>query len=134
MGQSMSAADRSILIVEDEALIRFNLVDFFEDAGFRVLDTGNADEAIALLQRDRGVRVVLTDIQMPGTMDGLRLAHYIRDRFPPTLLFLTSGALNPAAADLPADSVFLPKPFDLGRLLGRIERPALQQGAVAGPA
>lgn len=121
MGQSMPIA-KSILIVEDEALIRFNLADFFEEAGYRVFEAENADEAIAILDRDSSIRVVLTDVQMPGSMDGLRLAHYIRDRFPPTVLVVTSGVLNPTKADLPVDSFFVPKPFDTRRLLGQIER------------
>jgi CheY-like chemotaxis protein len=112
---------KSILIVEDEALIRFSLADFFEDAGYRVFEAESADEAIAILDRDSSIRVVLTDVQMPGSMDGLRLAHYIRDRFPPTVLVVTSGVLNPTKADLPVDSFFVPKPFDTRRLLGQIE-------------
>jgi CheY-like chemotaxis protein len=121
MGQSKPIAARSILIVEDEALIRFNLIDFFEDAGYRVFEAESADEAIAILDRDSTIRIVLTDIQMPGSMDGLRLAHYIRDRFPPTVLAVTSGMLSPTKADLPADSFFVAKPFDTRRLLGQIE-------------
>ncbi len=121
MGQSMPIA-KSILIVEDEALIRFSLADFFEDAAYRVFEAESADEAIAILDRDSSIRVVLTDVQMPGSMDGLRLAHYVRDRFPPTVLVVTSGVLNPTKADLPVDSFFVPKPFDTRRLLGQIER------------
>ena len=94
MGQSKPIA-KSILIVEDEALIRFNLIDFFEDAGYRVSEAETADEAIAILDQNSSIRVVLTDVQMPGSMDGLKLAHYIRDRFPPTVLVVTSGVLNP---------------------------------------
>jgi len=81
MGQSKPITTRSILIVEDEALIRFDLIDFFEDAGFRVFEAADADEAIEILERERTIRVVLTDIQMPGSLDGLNLAHYVRDRF-----------------------------------------------------
>lgn len=114
--------NRSILIVEDEALIRFDLIDFFEEAGFRVFDAANADEAIAVLERDASIRVVLTDVQMPGSMDGLKLAHYVRDRFPPTLLVVTSGVANPGRSDLPTDSFFVPKPINPRRVLGQIER------------
>ena len=121
MGQSKPIA-KSILIVEDEALIRFNLIDFFEDAGYRVSEAETADEAIAILDQNSSIRVVLTDVQMPGSMDGLKLAHYIRDRFPPTVLVVTSGVLNPTKADLPAGSFFVPKPFDPKRVLGQIER------------
>lgn len=122
MGQSKPITTRSILIVEDEALIRFDLIDFFEDAGFRVFEAADADEAIEILERERTIRVVLTDIQMPGSLDGLNLAHYVRDRFPPTALIVTSGALNPRQADMPIDSFFVPKPMNTRNVLAQIER------------
>lgn len=122
MGQSKPITTRSILIVEDEALIRFDLIDFFEDAGFRVFEAADADEAIEILERERTIRVVLTDIQMPGSLDGLNLAHYVRDRFPPTALIVTSGALSPRQADMPIDSFFVPKPMNIRNVLAQIER------------
>jgi len=122
MGQSKPITTRSILIVEDEALIRFDLIDFFEDAGFRVFEAADADEAIEILERERTIRVLLTDIQMPGSLDGLNLAHYVRDRFPPTALIVTSGALSPRQADMPIDSFFVPKPMNTRNVLAHIER------------
>lgn len=122
MGQSKPITTRSILIVEDEALIRFDLIDFFEDVGFRVFEAADADEAIEILERERTIRVVLTDIQMPGSLDGLNLAHYVRDRFPPTALIVTSGALSPRQADMPIDSFFVPKPMNIRNVLAQIER------------
>lgn len=122
MGQSKPITTRSILIVEDEALIRFDLIDFFEDAGFRVFEAADADEAIEILERERTIRVLLTDIQMPGSLDGLNLAHYVRDRFPPTALIVTSGALSPRQADMPIDSFFVPKPMNIRNVLAQIER------------
>jgi DNA-binding LytR/AlgR family response regulator len=68
------------------------------------------------------VWVVLTDIQIPGAMDGIGLAHYIRDRFPAAGLFVTSGALNAAASQLPANRHFISKPFAPARMLRRIEQ------------
>lgn len=122
MGQSIPINTGTILIVEDEAIIRFELVDFFEDAGFRVLEADNADRAIAILERESTVRIVLTDVQMPGSIDGLRLAHFIRKRYPPTLLLVMSGAEPIAPADLPDRSAFVPKPFDPRRVLRQIEQ------------
>ena len=72
-----------VLIVEDEFLIRADAVGFMEDLGFIVYEAGNADEAIGLLKSHEDIRVVFTDIHMPGSMDGLKLAHYIRGRWPP---------------------------------------------------
>ena len=115
---------RSILIVEDEALIRFDLADFFADAGFLVHDAANADEAIALMEVHCGIRVVLTDVQMPGSMDGVRLAHFVRDRYPPTVLVVASGAVRPTPEELPCRAIFIPKPFDPRAVLGIIDRAA----------
>ncbi|WP_260929286.1 response regulator [Novosphingobium sp. 9] len=119
MGQALQ---RAILIVEDEPLIRHDLMDFFEDHGFRVLEAGNADEAIGVLNNNSAIQIVLTDVQMPGSMDGIRLAHFIRDRYPPTILIVASGAVKSNMADLPDHSMFVTKPFDPRAVLRQIER------------
>jgi DNA-binding NtrC family response regulator len=119
--EDMGGGD-AILIVEDEALIRYDLADFFEDHGFRVFDAESADRAIAVLERHSEVRIVLTDVQMPGSMDGIRLAHHIRDRYPPTLLIVASGAIRPTANDLPPGALFFPKPFDPRTVLRAIRQ------------
>jgi DNA-binding NtrC family response regulator len=113
---------RAILIVEDEAFIRYDLTDFFEDAGFQVFEADSADGAIALMRANPTIGIVLTDIQMPGSMDGIKLAHYLRERFPPALLFLASGAIKPTSAELPPGAIFVPKPFDPRFVLEVIER------------
>ncbi|WP_242122014.1 response regulator [Sphingomonas lacusdianchii] len=121
MGQSTPIGSKTILIVEDEALVRFDLVDFFTHAKWRVFEAENADAAIAILDQHQEIRVVLTDVQMPGSMDGVKLAHYVRDRFPPTVLFVVSGNAPIPESELPAQATFLPKPFDPHRLLRQIE-------------
>lgn len=113
-------ANRSILIVEDEALIRMDLVDFFADEGFQVFEAEDAHQAIAILDANPGITTVMTDIQMPGSMDGLKLAHYVRDRHPPTQLIIASGIVRPKLADLPVRSRFFSKPYDLGQVLRAI--------------
>jgi DNA-binding NtrC family response regulator len=95
-------------------------VDFFTDAGWRVFGAENADKAITLLDQHNEVRVVLTDVQMPGSIDGLLLAHYVRRRFPPTALFIVSGNAPVPSSKLPDRAFFLPKPFDPHRLLHQI--------------
>ena len=122
MGQAMDDPGDAILIVEDEALIRYDLVDFFEDAGFQVFEADNAEVAIALMDANRSIRIVLTDVQMPGTMDGMKLAHHIRDRYPPTLLLIASGEIRPTAAELPTGAVFIQKPFDPRSVLSVIQQ------------
>lgn len=119
MGQAIPP--RSILIVEDEPFIRYDLVDFFEDRGFKVFEAEDADEAIEVLAANASIRIVLTDVQMPGSMDGVKLAHFVRGRYPPTILIVVSGMANPFAADLPDRAVFVEKPFDPRHVLRVID-------------
>ena len=100
-----------VLVVEDELLVRMNALSLLEEAGFGVLEAGSADDAIALLESRKDIRIVFTDINMPGSMDGLRLAHAIRHRWPPVQLVLTSGRLRIANEDLPERGIFLRKPY-----------------------
>ena len=118
----MATPAKAILIVEDEAFIRHDLMDFFEDRGFLVFEAACAQEAIELLASSRAIEVVLTDVNMPGTMDGLRLAHYVRDRYPPTILVVASGAVQLNPVDLPDRAMFVAKPFDPRFVLQEIER------------
>jgi CheY-like chemotaxis protein len=100
-----------ILIVEDELLIRRNAVEMIEEAGFEVVEAANADEAIAILEGRLDITVVFTDIQMPGSMDGLKLAAAVRDRWPPIKIVATSGQVRLGPDDLPEGGRFLPKPY-----------------------
>jgi CheY-like chemotaxis protein len=105
-----------ILIVEDEFLVRTLAVEIVEEAGFSAVEVANAEEAIRVLQSRPDVRVVFTDIDMPGSMDGLELARAIRHRWPPIQVVLTSGKIRPAADELPDRSHFVPKPYNFSRL------------------
>ena len=100
-----------ILIVEDEFLLRLGSAETIESAGFEVIQAANADEAIAILNARPDIHVVFTDIQMPGSMDGLKLARFVRDRWPPIKIVATSGHVTVDEDDLPDGSVFLPKPY-----------------------
>jgi CheY-like chemotaxis protein len=91
-----------VLVVEDEALVRMTAVGMIEEAGFEVLEAANADEAILLLEARRDLTVVFTDIEMPGSMDGLRLAQAVRGRWPPIKIIATSGRYIVRAGDLPS--------------------------------
>ncbi len=99
-----------ILIVEDEAIIRMGAVQMLEDAGFTTVESSNADDAMRILEARRDIRAVFTDIIMPGTLDGLRLAHAVRDRWPPIHLILTSGHIS-RDAEFPANGRFIRKPY-----------------------
>jgi two-component system, response regulator PdtaR len=107
----MARSGSVVLIVEDELLIRMDSAEVIKNAGFEVIQAGNADEAIAILTARPDIHVVFTDIQMPGSMDGLKLARFVRDRWPPIKIIATSGHVPVKDDDLPAGSVFLPKPY-----------------------
>jgi CheY-like chemotaxis protein len=100
-----------VLIVEDEFLLRMDAADMIGAAGFEVVEAGNADEAIGILEARRDITVVFTDIQMPGSMDGLKLARAVRGRWPPIKIIATSGRVAIAETDLPEGGKFLPKPY-----------------------
>ncbi len=100
-----------VLIVEDEFLIRMDAIDMVKAAGFDVLEANNADEAIIILEDRPDVTVVFTDIQMPGSMDGLKLAAAIRGRWPPIKIVATSGMMDVTRDDLPSGSRFIRKPY-----------------------
>jgi CheY-like chemotaxis protein len=100
-----------VLVVEDEALIRMSAVQMVEDAGFMAVEACNADEAIELLESRADVRAVFTDINMSGSMDGAKLAHAIRRRWPPIHLIVTSGLYTPEKGQLPAKGLFIRKPY-----------------------
>jgi CheY-like chemotaxis protein len=103
----LSATKRPVvLIVEDEFLLRMNATEMIGEAGFDVVEARNADEAIAILEARADIHVVFTDIQMPGSMDGLKLARFVRGRWPPLKIVATSGFVNVAKDDLPGGSFF----------------------------
>jgi two-component system, response regulator PdtaR len=101
----------AVLIVEDEPLIRMGAISSIQDAGFIVHEAASADEAIFLMERHREIRLIFTDIHMPGSMDGLKLAHYVRGRWPPVKIIVTSGQIKARGQELPAGTVFIGKPY-----------------------
>lgn len=105
-----------VLIVEDELLIRMNAVEMIEDAGYEVVEADNADDAIAILESRSDIRVIFTDVQMPGSMDGLKLVHAVRNRWPPVKIIATSGHFAPRDGELPEGGFFLPKPYTLAKI------------------
>jgi len=110
-----------VLVVEDEPIIRMNTVAMIEEAGFEVVEASNADDAIVLLESRPEIRAVFSDIEMPGSMDGLKLIHAIRKRWPPAVLILASGRISPLVSDMPERTVFLSKPYAEQDLLKALE-------------
>jgi CheY-like chemotaxis protein len=100
-----------VLIVEDELLIRLDAIEMIEAAGFDTLEAADADAAIAILEARPDIHVMFTDIHMPGSMDGLKLSHYVRDRWPPIKIIATSAHARAKEFELPNGGRFLPKPY-----------------------
>jgi two-component system, response regulator PdtaR len=109
-----------VLIVEDEALVRLTGADILAEAGFEVLEAGNAGEALRILEATPGVRVVFSDVEMPGSLDGLGLARNICRRWPSIGIVLTSGH-QVRVEMIPREGRFLPKPYDGQALVRQIE-------------
>jgi CheY-like chemotaxis protein len=107
-----------VLVVEDEFLLRMDAADMIKEAGFDVVEAANADQAIEILEARPDITVVFTDIQMPGSMDGLRLAQAVRGRWPPIKIVATSGHVHVREKDLPEGGRFLPKPYSPREVTG----------------
>jgi CheY-like chemotaxis protein len=111
-GMSNAVAERPVvLVVEDDFLLRMDAVDIVRGAGFDAVEASNADEAIAILEARPNIHVVFTDIQMPGSMDGLKLAKFVKDRWPPIKIVATSGRVRVSEDELPEGGRFLSKPY-----------------------
>jgi len=100
-----------VLVVEDEPLLRMLAVEVVEEAGFVAIEARDADEAVALLESRSDISLLFTDIDMPGSMDGLKLAHAVRDRWPPIKILLVSGQVRLQPSELPLSSRFVRKPY-----------------------
>jgi CheY-like chemotaxis protein len=108
MSSAYAARRPIVLIVEDELLVRLHAAQIIEEAEFDVIEASNADEAIAILEARSDITVLFTDIQMPGSMDGLKLAAAVKGRWPPIKIVATSGVVNVRPDDLPEGGRFLP--------------------------
>ena len=118
-----------VLVVEDEMLLRMRAVDIVEDAGFTPIEAVNADEALAILESRSDVDLLFTDIQMPGSMDGLKLAHAVHERWPSIKIILVSGKLTPTDGERPTDSRFFGKPLEVNQMIAEIQE-MIGQGAL----
>jgi CheY-like chemotaxis protein len=112
----------TVLIVDDEDLVRTVGSDILEEGGYRVLEAGNAAEALQCLESETEVVVLFTDVNMPGTPDGLGLARMVNSRWPEVKILVASGNVRPRAGDLPDDGVFLSKPYRADDLLSLVRQ------------
>lgn len=106
----------AVLVVEDEPVVLFYIADTIQNAGYEVIEATNADMAIEALKSRNDVKVLVTDIDMPGSMDGMRLAQAARDHSPPIEIIVMSGKHRPESRDLPAGAIFFAKPVNEGEL------------------
>lgn len=111
-----------VLVVEDEPLLRLFASEMFEEAGFEVLQAANATSAIAILEDRSDVRVVFTDVDMPGGISGIRLAAFIREHWPSVQIIVTSGQRWPAEEPVSHNVKFFPKPYRQDHVLGAVKR------------
>src|SRR4051794_27845282 len=111
----------NVLVVEDEMVLRMRAVDIVEDAGFHPVEAANADQAISILESRSDISLLFTDIQMPGSMDGLKLAHAVHDRWPAVKIILVSGQVRPSAAERPANSRFFGKPLAVEQMIAELQ-------------
>ncbi|KAB0676294.1 response regulator [Aureimonas leprariae] len=112
----------AVLVVEDDGPLLMQTASFFEDAGYLVYKARNADEAIRLLESQPEIRVLFTDIEMPGSMNGLALAHVCRHRWPPVEIVVVSGRPKLAAHEMPKGAVFFSKPYADSAVLDTVDR------------
>jgi two-component sensor histidine kinase/DNA-binding NarL/FixJ family response regulator len=120
MTSSPTGATTNVLVVEDEMVLRMRAVDIVEDAGFTAVEAVSADEALSILESRSDIALLFSDIQMPGSMDGLKLAHAVHDRWPSIKIILVSGQVKLSDADKPADSRFFGKPLEVKQMISEL--------------
>jgi two-component sensor histidine kinase/CheY-like chemotaxis protein len=120
MASATTGSPTNVLVVEDEMVLRMRAVDIVEDAGFTAVEAVNADEALSILESRSDISLLFSDIQMPGSMDGLKLAHAVHARWPAIKIILVSGQIKLTDADKPANSLFFGKPLVVKHMIGEL--------------
>jgi CheY-like chemotaxis protein len=111
-----------VLLVEDQALVRMFAADVLrEEGGFKVVEAANADEALIVLEATAGVRAFVTDVEMPGSMDGFTLARVVKQAWPQIGIVVTSGRMAPGPEEMPRGAVFIPKPYTPAALVAAVQ-------------
>lgn len=121
MSPDATASKPNVLIVEDEMVLRMRAVDIVQDAGFNPIEAINADDALKILEDRSDISLLFTDIQMPGSIDGLKLAHAVHKRWPAIKIILVSGRIDLTDADKPALSRFFGKPLESSQMIAEIQ-------------
>ncbi|HEY7383576.1 MAG TPA: response regulator [Beijerinckiaceae bacterium] len=111
-----------VLLVEDEPLVREFEIDVLQDAGFRVLEARSADEAFDMLRGRPDVRIVFTDVDMPGSLNGFEFSRLVRQGWPEVAILVSSGKMAPQAGDLPEGAAFIAKPYRPDDLVEQLQK------------
>jgi CheY-like chemotaxis protein len=122
-GSVMMTLDRPaiVLVVEDDLILRMRAIDMVDDAGYGSIEAVDADEALVILQSRSDIALLFTDVQMPGSMDGLELANAVRERWPLIKIIIVSGQLKLSSSQLPRDSRFFGKPLVSGQMIAEMQ-------------
>lgn len=110
-----------VLVVEDDLILRMRAIDMVDDAGYGSIEAVDADEALVILQSRSDIALLFTDVQMPGSMDGLELANAVRERWPLIKIIIVSGQLKLSSSQLPRDSRFFGKPLVSGQMIAEMQ-------------
>jgi CheY-like chemotaxis protein len=121
MSAAPTGSSTNVLVVEDEMVLRMRAVDIVEDAGFTAVEAVNADDALSILESRSDIALLFSDIQMPGSMDGLKLAHAVHDRWPSIKIILVSGQVKLSDDERPADSRFFGKPLEVKQMVAELQ-------------
>ena len=121
MPSSQTDRPYAVLVVEDDAILRLHALDLVEEAGFTAIEAKNADEAIAILEKRSDISLLFTDVNMPGSMDGVKLAHAVRNRWPPIKIVVVSGQMQLDTNDLPSQARFFGKPFEAEKMIAELK-------------
>ena len=111
-----------VLLVEDEALVRMIAADGLQEEGFKVLEAAHGEEALSVLQATPGVRALITDVEMPGPLNGFALARLVKQRWPHIGIVIMSGRMAPGPEKSPMGAQFLPKPFTPANLVAAVQK------------
>ena len=122
MGESIDYRQYAVLVVEDDPILLMEAMELVEDAGLTAYGARNAEAAIGLLERHIDIRILFSDVEMPGSMDGLKLAQAVRDRWPPVTIIMTSGRAKVTADDMPENGMFFAKPYPPTEIIQTLNR------------
>ena len=120
MTKAQTADHPTILVTEDDALLRLYASELLEENGYTIVEADSAEEALKVMEARKDVRLLFTDIQMPPGLDGLELARQVHKRWPKVLLVITSGQIKPTEAEIADHGSFISKPYRAKELLGEI--------------